>query len=56
MTCPMYLVSTPSRVPEYVDDWTPAAQASVEVVVAMGCVVVVLCQGELIGLLPLRIV
>ena len=57
MTCPcMYLVSAPSWVPEYVDDWTPAAQASVEVVVSMGCVVVVLCKEKSIGLIPLRIV
>lgn len=39
---PRYLISAPSGVPEDVNDWTPAAQTSVETIVTSSRVVVIL--------------
>ena len=43
------LVPPPSRVPEDVDDWTPTAEAGVEIIVTLGDVVVVLGRERMTG-------
>ena len=43
------LVPPPSRVPEDVDDWTPTAEASVEIIVTLGDIVVVLGRERMSG-------